>query len=101
MAMDQEIAGTLLTAAAAAFIRHVVGLRGPDGLRVDPLRGLGNEWRVLIQTAAERGRLSSGLAWPANRPTVDVVDVEDFRAPVNDALLYGVAQVAAGDRCGR
>jgi hypothetical protein len=100
VAVDKEVAGALLAAAAAALIFDVEGLRGADALGIDTFRGFRQEGRVLIEASIELGRLDAGLATPSYRAAVDVVDVGNLRAGVDDSLFDRVAQVRAQDRRG-
>src|SRR6185436_9943249 len=56
---------------------------------------------MLDQAAVEANWLEAGLARPAGRPAVDVMDVKNFGAAVNQPLFNRVAQVAPGNGCGR
>src|SRR2546430_5517715 len=101
VAVDQIVPGALLAASAAAFIDGTVGFRGANRLGIDAFGDLRGEWRMLVQAHVEVDLLGTGLPLPADRPAVYVMDVENLRPAVDDALFDRVTEVAARHRCSR
>ena len=98
VAVEQEVAGSLLHAACAAFDLCVEALPRAGVDRVDAV-GLGDLDRGLLQAgvAIAVGRVALGVGAPAVATTMQVIDVEQLGAPVHDAELGRVAEIALRD----
>src|SRR5215470_16692625 len=100
VAVNEVVAGALLASTASALVLEVVALGWPDRLRIDAFGEPGHDRWPLVQPLVEARRLNPGLPSPADGPAVDVVHMQHLRPTVDDALLDGIAQIAARDRGG-
>src|SRR5438270_10162392 len=102
VAVEQELACQLLDAAGATFDLEVVTLAWPKSLRVGAIgSSVGDGGLVEASLGVVPRRVGLGVEPPANAAAVQVEDVEDLTARVEDAELHRVAEVAVRRDGGR
>ena len=80
MAMEHKFAGQRLQPAGSTFDHFIIDLGRSDGLHIQTIRGVVDQ-RKLDRTILRQRRIQlagSRLSGPTNRPTMQVVGMDDF-----------------------